>query len=95
MELLFIAIGGGIVGLAAHYALPWRLERGVVLVPATGVIVAMLVWLGLTVLGWAWDGGWIWAVTLVVSALSSVIVGLIIGRARASSDERMLVRLGG
>ncbi|PSL39899.1 hypothetical protein CLV49_3554 [Labedella gwakjiensis] len=95
MELLFIAIGGAIVGLAAHYALPWRGERGVLLVPAVGVIVASIVWLGLTVLGWPWDGGWIWAVTLVAATALSVMAALTIGRARAASDERRLVSLGG
>lgn len=95
MELLFIALGGAIVGLAAQYALPWRLERGVLLVPGVGVIVAMVVWLGLTVLGWPWDGGWIWAVTLVATAVLAVIVGIVVGRARAASDTRMLVGLGG
>jgi hypothetical protein len=95
MELLFIAIGGAIVGLAAHYALPWRLERGVLLTPAVGVIVASLVWLGLTVLGWPWDGGWIWAVTLVIAAVASVVAATAIGRSRAASDQRRLVSLGG
>lgn len=95
MELLFIALGGAIVGLAAHYALPWRRERGVLVVPAVGVIVASLVWLGLTVLGWPWDGGWIWAVTLAVATALSIVTATSLGRVRAASDERRLVSLGG
>jgi quaternary ammonium compound-resistance protein SugE len=95
VELLFVALGGAILGLGAHYALPWRLERGVLVAPAAGVVVACLVWLGLTVLGWAWDGGWIWVVSLVLSGIVATVVAVVTGRARATSDEHMLVRLGG
>lgn len=95
MELLFVALGGAIIGLGVHYAAPWRRERGVLLVPATGVVVAALVWLGLTVLGWAWDGGWIWAVTLVVAAIAASVAAVLLGRARSAADDRMLARLGG
>ena len=95
MELLFVCIGGAILGLAAHYASPWRRERGVVLVPAVGVAVSAVVWLSLTVLGWAWDGGWIWAVTLVVAGLAAAAAAVLVGRTRAATDQRMLARLGG
>lgn len=95
MELLFVALGGAILGLAAHYAFPGRGERGVLLAPAVGVATASLVWLALTVLGWAWDGGWIWAVTLVVAGLAASAASVLVGRVRVTADERMLVRLGG
>jgi quaternary ammonium compound-resistance protein SugE len=93
MELLFIALGGAIVGLAVHYLAPWRLERGVLLVPGVGVVVATILWLGLTVLGWPWDGGWIWAVTLVAVALVCLVTAVAFGRARSAADTRMLARL--
>jgi hypothetical protein len=95
MELLFVALGGAIIGLGVHYAAPWQRERGVLLIPAIGVIVSAVVWLGLTVLGWPWDGGWIWAVTLLLAAVVTAVAAVVIGRARSTSDERMLVRLGG
>ncbi len=93
MELLFIALGGAIIGLGVHYVAPWRRERGVLLVPAIGVAVAAVVWLGLTVLGWAWDGGWIWAVTLVVVALLTAVAAVLLGRVRSAADDKLLAHL--
>jgi len=90
MELLFVALGGAILGLAARYALPRRLTHGSVLVPAVGTLVASAVWVALTWLGWAWDGGWIWWVSLVAAALASVAVDLVVGRRREAADLAML-----
>jgi len=90
MELLFVALGGAILGLAARYALPRRLTHGSVLVPAVGTLVASVVWVALTWLGWAWDGGWIWWVSLVAAALASVAVDLVVGRRREAADQAML-----
>ena len=90
MELLFVALGGAILGLAARYALPHRLTHGSVLVPAVGTLVASAVWVALTWLGWAWDGGWIWWVSLVAAALASVAVDLVVGRRREAADLAML-----
>ena len=39
MELLFVALGGAIIGLGARYLLPHRHTHGAVLMPAIGVIV--------------------------------------------------------
>jgi hypothetical protein len=95
MELLFIALGGAILGLGAHYASPWRAERGVLLLPGVGVVTSAIVWVALTYLGWPWDGGWIWAVTLVVTAIAVAVAAIVLGRSRAESDRRLLARLGG
>jgi len=67
MELLFVVLGGAILGLAARYSLPRRHTYGSALVPAVGAGVAAVVWVALTWLGWAWDGGWIWVVSLVAA----------------------------
>ncbi|MET0887853.1 MAG: hypothetical protein ABWX92_15550 [Mycetocola sp.] len=95
MELLFIILFGVAAGLAVHYALPWRGTHGIALIPAVGGVVAAIVWVLLTWLGWAWDGGWIWAVTLVVATVAAGVVDLYLGRHRKASDERRLVALGG
>jgi hypothetical protein len=93
MELLFVALGGAILGLAARYLLPRRHTHGVVLVPAVGTAVAAVVWVALTWLGWAWDGGWIWVVSLAASALASVAASWFVGRARERSDAELFERL--
>jgi peptidoglycan/LPS O-acetylase OafA/YrhL len=95
VELLFIMLFGIAAGVAVHYALPWRGTHGIALIPAVAGIVAAIVWVGLTWLGWAWDGGWIWAVTLIVAAVVAAVVDLYLGRHRKSGDQRRLVALGG
>jgi hypothetical protein len=90
VELLFVALGGAILGLAARYALPRRLTHGSVLVPAVGTGVAALVWVALTWLGWAWDEGWIWWVSLIVAGVAAVVVDVLLGRRRETADLQML-----
>ncbi|MFF1877563.1 hypothetical protein [Leifsonia sp. NPDC058230] len=93
MELLFVALGGAILGLGARYLLPGRHTHGAVLVPAIGVIVASVLWVALTWAGLAWNGGWIWWITLGGTAVAVVVIDLLIGRVRNHSDERMLANL--
>lgn len=93
MELIFIIVGGAILGVAVRYVLPQRHTHGVMLVPAVATAVAAIVWVGLTWLGWPWDGGWIWAVTLVASAAGAAVVDLLVGRTRSKHDVELLNRL--
>lgn len=86
-------LGGVILGLAAHYALPGRHTHGVLLAPALGAVLAAVIWVGLTWLGWRWDGGWIWTVTLVVTGIAVWLADLALGLIRMRSDEDRLVRL--
>jgi hypothetical protein len=93
MELLFVVLGGAILGIAARYALPRRHAYGSALVPAIGAGVAAIVWVGLTWLGWAWDAGWIWVVSLGAAALASVASVLVIGPRREHDDAALFERL--
>jgi hypothetical protein len=96
MELLFITLGGIILGLIARYTLPDRERHGVVLVPAIGAATAAIVWVALTWAGMPWDGGWIWVISLVVTALTVVAADILIGRSRAIRDaERLQALLAG
>ena len=90
MELLFVALAGAILGLGARYLLPNRHTHGSVLIPALGVSVACVLWVALTWAGLKWDGGWIWWITLLGTALIVAVTDLVVGRVRAASDERML-----
>lgn len=93
MELLFITVGGIIIGLAARYALPNRDRHGVVVIPAVGAAAAAVVWGALTWAGLPWDGGWIWVISLVVTAVVAVGVDLLLGRTRKQHDETRLAAL--
>lgn len=90
MELLFVALGGAILGLVARYTLPGRSTQGSVLVPAIGTAVAALIWVGLTWLGWAYDGGWIWVLSLSLAAMVAAGSQLLLARSRNRTDARLL-----
>ncbi len=92
MELLFVALGGAILGLAVRYLLPGRTRttQGVVLVPAVGTAVAAVAWVALTWLGWKWDGGWIWWVSLILAGVAAFATDLVLSRRRIRADQLML-----
>jgi hypothetical protein len=90
MELLFVALGGALLGIAARYLLPGRQTHGTVLVPAVGTAVASIVWVALTWLGWTWDDVWIWSVSFILAAAVSVAAGIWLARSRTQGDRRML-----
>jgi len=93
MEILFVALAGIILGIAAGAALPRRELRGIALVPAIGGAAASIVWVALTWLGMAWNGGWIWVITLILAALVSVIGGQLLSVYRERADIATFVRL--
>ena len=90
MELLFIALGGALLGLGARYLLPNRHTHGAVLIPALGVIAATVLWVALTWAGLKWDGGWIWWITLVGTAVIVAAVDIVVGRVRTGHDDKLL-----
>ncbi|KGJ81135.1 hypothetical protein GY21_01890 [Cryobacterium roopkundense] len=90
MELLFVALGGALLGLAARYLLPGRSTMGVVLIPALAMLVASAVWVALTWLGWKWDAGAIWWVSLGAAAAASVVAQLVLARRRTRADSTLL-----
>ncbi|ROR81348.1 hypothetical protein SAMN06295974_0578 [Plantibacter flavus] len=93
MELLFVVLGGAILGLAVRYLLPGRDQHGAALIPAVATLVAAVVWVTATWAGMAWDGGWIWVLAFGASVVVSVVVDLVLVRVRTASDEAMLNRL--
>jgi uncharacterized membrane protein YeaQ/YmgE (transglycosylase-associated protein family) len=93
MEMLFAALGGAILGAGARYLLPARHTYGALFVPAIGLVAASVVWAALTWLGWGFDGGWIWVVSLVIAGLVSIAVALVLPRKRRMSDDELLARL--
>jgi len=95
MELLFVTLIGAAIGITLRYLVPGRHAYGTLLAPAVGGAVAAVVWSGLTWLGWKFDGGWIWVVSLVAAGLAALALELILPRVRHESDARMLHQLSG
>lgn len=93
MELLFVALGGTLLGLAARYLLPGRSTMGAVLIPAVGTLAASAAWVGLTWLGWQWDASPIWWVSLGAAAAASVVTQLVLARRRTQADSTLLQAL--
>jgi hypothetical protein len=93
MELLFAAVIGAILGLVINYVTPGRSSYGSVLLPATSAAVTAAVWVALLWLGWTFDGGWIWAVSLVLGAAVSLALALTLPKKRRVADELLQQRL--
>lgn len=93
MELLFITLGGALLGIAGRYLLPWRHTHGVILVPAIGVVAAAIIWEVLTWLGLNWNNGIIWWITILGTAAVVSAADLLLGRRRTSSDTARLEQL--
>ncbi len=93
MEILFVVLAGVILGIAAGAALPRRELRGIALVPAIGGAAASIFWVALTWFGMAWNGGWIWVITLVLAAVVAAIGGQLLSVSRERADIATFVRL--
>jgi hypothetical protein len=93
MELLFVTLGGAILGLGFRYVLPGRETHGVLLLPAIGAAVAAAVWAVLTWAGWKFDGGWIWVISLVAAGVVPALVAILLSRGRVRSDVELLAQL--
>jgi hypothetical protein len=95
MELLFVAVISVGIGLILHYTLPGRETRGSLSLAAVSGVVTLIVWPALLWLGFTFDGGWIWFISLVAGGLVALIVGLAQPASRRSADRAMLTKLSG
>jgi hypothetical protein len=93
MELAYVTVIGAAIGALARYTLPGRRSYGMLLLPAIAAAVTAAVWAGLVWLGWTFDGGWIWAVSLASAVVASVLSAILIVRYRDSADKRLLHQL--
>ena len=95
MELVYVTVIGAVLGGGARYLLPGRRNYGVLLLPAVGAAATSAVWAALVWLGWRFDGGWIWVVSLAAAVVASVVTALLLVRAREQGDARLLHHLSG
>jgi uncharacterized membrane protein YeaQ/YmgE (transglycosylase-associated protein family) len=87
VELLFVVLGGIVVGALAHVVMPWRAFRGVLVGPAVGGIAAAVLWEALTWAGWDYGDTWIWLVALLGAAVVTIAVEWLGGPRRVAADE--------
>ncbi|MBX3194624.1 MAG: hypothetical protein KF727_05940 [Microbacteriaceae bacterium] len=95
MELLFVTVIAAALGALVRYIVPGRGAYGILLLPGIAAVVAAVLWAGLTWLGWTFDGGWIWLVSIGAAIVAAAVGALLLVRVRAQSDDRMLHRLTG
>ncbi|CAN5177462.1 hypothetical protein BH11ACT3_BH11ACT3_02190 [soil metagenome] len=95
MELLYVTVIGAAIGTIVRYVLPGRRGYGLLLLPGVGAVVTAAVWVGLVWLGWKFDGGWIWVVSLVAAGVASILAALLVVRARRNADAHLLHQLSG
>ncbi|TXK19618.1 hypothetical protein [Homoserinibacter sp. GY 40078] len=95
MEIVFVTVIGAGLGGLIRYLIPGRQNYGIALLPAIGAAAAVAVWALLVWLGWPFDGGWIWTVSITAATAASVIVALALPRARDAADAHRLHELTG
>lgn len=93
MELVYVTVIGAAIGLLARYVLPGRRTYGLLLLPAAAAAVTATVWVALVWAGWRFDGGWIWVVSLAAATVTSVLIPLLLPRARDRHDAHLLHHL--
>lgn len=93
MQILLAFIIGAAIGAAAHFLVPGRSTRGVVLGPVIGAFAAGLVWMILTWAGVGLDSVWLWASAFVAPIVLTYPTLVILARTRTAHDARERTRL--
>lgn len=95
MELVYVTVIGAAIGTLLRYLLPGRSTYGIAVLPALGAAVTAAVWAALVWLGFTFDGGWIWVISLGAAAVGCAVVALLLSRTRTEADARQLHVLAG
>ena len=93
MELLFVFVISFCLGAIVRYSLPGRLSYGLLLLPAVSAAVTSTVWVALLWLGFGFDGGWIWFLSLTAGVAAALAAALLLPQRRARSSAKMLALL--
>lgn len=93
MELLFVTVIGAALALGVRYAVPGRETHGLLLVPAIGAAATAATWVLLVWLGFTFDGGWIWALSLVIGPAVALAFALLLPPRRRAADQQLLASL--
>ena len=95
MELLFVIVIAAGLGFLARYTIRGREMHGGLLLAGVAAAVAAAVWVALLWLGFTFDGGWIWVISLTVAGLAAIIVAVALPQRRRANDRALLTKLSG
>jgi len=95
VEIVFVTVIGAGIGGVIRYLIPGRRSYGLALLPAVGAAATAAAWAILVWLGWPFDGGWIWTVSILAGLAADLAVALILPRVRDAADSRALHELSG
>ncbi len=93
MEIVFVTVIGAAIGGLIRYLVPGRAWHGLALMPAVGAAATAVVWAVLVWVGLTFDGGWIWAISLVAGAVASVVTAVVLPRRREKADDALFETL--
>ena len=94
MLILLALIAGAVAGMAIHFTMAHRGDRGVVLAPAIGAATAGVLYTILQWAGLAEDNPWLWAVSILVPVAVAYLATLVVTRSRVAHDASERKRLG-
>ena len=95
MELLFVILIAAGIGFLIRYTIGGRETHGILLLAAIAATAAAIVWVGLLWLGFTFDGGWIWFISLTAGGVAALVFALVLPRNRRVADRALLTRLSG
>ena len=95
MELLFVILIAAGLGFIAHYTIPGLETRGALLLGAIAAAVATVTWEILLWLGFTFDGGFIWLISLVLGGIAAIVFAIVLPRRRRTNDRALLTKLSG
>jgi hypothetical protein len=95
MELLFVILIAAGIGFVIRYVVGGRETHGILLLGSIAAIVTAVVWVALLWLGFTFDGGWIWLISLVAGGVAALVFAFVLPRNRRTADRALLTKLSG
>lgn len=95
MELLFVIVIAAGLGFLARFTIRGSETHGGLLLAGVAAGTAAIVWVALLWLGFTFDGGWIWFISLTAAGLAAIIVGATLPQRRRTQDRALLTKLSG
>ncbi|MEJ6507778.1 MAG: hypothetical protein QNL53_06530 [Microbacteriaceae bacterium] len=93
MELVLVITAAGILGLAMRYIVPGRTWHGLAVMPSAGVIIGSLVWVICLWAGFDRSSPWPWVISLGLSVIGCVVIGLRLPQNRKEADTELWAKL--